>query len=81
MVFALCLIINKVIHTVLLHLQLHCGEHARLAFSLCNLLYKNILDTSDTVIQTGCHDVHELFVQANPSGDGTTCCTTACQVC
>ena len=58
---------------LLLHLQLHSGEHARLVFP--HLLFVqsplqehlmsslHALDTSGIIIQTGCHDcVEEILV-------------------
>lgn len=71
-------------YTVLLHLQLHSGEHARLALPRLQFVQSPLqehfisslhaLDTSGIVMQTGCHNVDEVFVQANSSGSGITCC-------
>ena len=72
------------IPTVFVHLQLHTGEHARLALSHLQFVLSPLqehfisslhaFDTSGIVIQTGCHDVDEVFVQANSLVNGITCC-------
>ena len=63
----------KINEVVLLHLQLHDGEHVRLAFPHISSLYartlnKFMLETSEVVIQTGCH-----VVQAKSYGDAPEC--------
>ena len=68
-----------------LHLQLHSGEHARLAFAHLHLVqsplqehlinWLHALETSGIVIQIGAHVFSGgLLDQANSLGDGNTWC-------
>ena len=72
-----------VITTVLFYLQLHSGEHARLALSHLQFVIfitrtltfigsLHALDTSETVMWTGYYDADNVFAQTNYSGDGAT---------
>ena len=70
---------------MLLHLQLHSGEHAKLAFPHLQFVQSPLqehlisslhaLETSGIIIQIGCHDcVGKVLVQAKSCGDGIICC-------
>ena len=70
---------------MLLHLQLHSGEQAKLAFPHLQLVQSPLqehlisslhaFETSGIVIQTGCRDcVEEALVQEKSCGDGIICC-------